>query len=452
MTIMSHDVAQRLAEFTVSTQLADLSPGAIMAAKQLTLKTVAGMLVGATMPAGRRIANFVKAAPDGEDTGVVGTELRASLWKAVFASAFFAHQSELEDDRLNTGTSWDITTVPMLVPLAEKHDLDGAEFTVACAVGLEVMARTCQFYPQGWLGLSIVPPSVGPAALAARVMKLDAAQTASAFGLAMSGVPLSYTNFGTDAHYFETSLQTLNGMVAAQSAALGLDSNPDLVRYLSGLLGPGKVTAAAILAGLGTEWQFREIWVKKYPCCFYNHRYIDGLLDITRKERIAFEQIERITAHVAPGAQEICNRPAPQTIGDLQFSYQHNLAAAAMDGDVSYAHIAEERIADPRFVQARTKVDVVIRKEWANDMPLHAPARLEIRMKDGRSFASERKYPTGTIEEPLTLDQVKALFHKFVGDRLPQAARRFVADALGDMDRLDRAGVRRLIQALQPAR
>ena len=445
---MSQEIANRLAEFTVNTKISDLSPGAIGFAKQLALKTVAGMLAGSAMPAGKKIAAFVKASPDGQETGVIGHDFRASLWKAVFANALFAHQSELEDDRLSTGTSWDITTFPMLFPLAEKIELSGAQMLEASVVGLEVMARTCQFFPQGHLGLSIVPPSVGPAALAARVLGLTAAQTASSFGLAMSGVPISYVNFGTDAHYFETSLQTLNGLIAAQSASMGLSSNPDLLLYLTNLLGKDRVNADDLIGGLGKTWQFQEIWLKKSPCCLYNHRYIDGLLDIVRKEDIKYEQIQSITVHAAAGSMEICNRPEPKTIGDLQFSYQHTLTSAAIDRDVNYKHIAEERIADPIYKAGRAKVNVVIHPEWVARLPLETPALLEIKLNDGKAFSSTRAYPTGTMKEPLTMDQVKALFHKFVGNVLPQAQKQYVADAVSNLDMLDKKDVKKLLGVL----
>jgi len=445
---MSQEVAHRLAEFTVNTRLSDLSPGAINSAKQLALKTVAGMLAGSAMPAGKKIASFVQSDPDAAQIGVIGCNFKASLWKAVFANAFFAHQSELEDDRLNTGTCWDITTFPILFPLAEKLELTGAEMLVASAVGLEVMARTCQFYPQGHMGLSIVPSSIGPAALAARVLKLNATQTASSFGLTMSGVATCYVNFGTDAHYFETSLQTINGLIAAQSASLGLSSNPDIVLYLTNLLGKDSVKVEDLVGNLGKVWQFQEIWLKKYPCCLYTHRYIDGLLDITRKEDIKYDQIQNITAHVAAGAMAVCDRPDPKTIGDLQFSFQHVLASAAMDRDVNYQHIAEDRIADPQFKAGRAKVRVVVHPEWVARMPVETPARVEVRLNDGREFSSSRAYPTGTSKEPLTMEYVKILFHKFVGQVLPDAQKQYVADALANLEQLDKKEVRKLLSVL----
>ena len=445
---MSQEIAKRLAEFTVDTGLSDISPGAVSFAKQLALKTVAGMLAGSAMPSGKRIAEFVKADPDGSKVGVIGCDFKASLWKAVFADAFFAHQSELEDDRLNTGTCWDITTFPMLFPLSDKLELSGAEMLVASVVGLEVMARTCQFYPQGHMGLSIVPSSIGPAALAARALKLNASQTASAFGLAMSGVATCYVNFGTDAHYFETALQTVNGLMAAQTATLGLSSNPDIVQYLTNLLGKDKVNVDDLIGNLGKIWQFQEIWLKKYPCCLYTHRYIDGLLEILTKQDIKYDQIDGITVHAAAGILEICNRPDPKTIGDLQFSYSHVLASAAMDRDVNYKHISEDRIADPLFKAGREKVKVVVHPEWVARLPMETRARLDVKLKDGREFSSERTYPTGTSKEPLTMEHVKALFHKFVGNVLPEAQKQYVADALSNLEALDRKEVMKLLGVL----
>ncbi len=445
---MSQEAANRLAEFTVDTRISDLAPGTINFAKQLALKTVAGMLAGSAMPAGKKIASFVQSDPDGAQAGVIGCNFKASLWKAVFANAFFAHQSELEDDRLNTGTCWDITTFPILFPLAEKLELSGAEMLEASVVGLEVMARTCQFYPQGHMGLSIVPPSIGPAALAARVLKLNAAQTASAFGLTMSGVPTCYVNFGTDAHYFETSLQTINGLIAAQSASLGLSSNPDIVLYLTNLLGKDRVKVEDLVGNLGKVWQFQEIWVKKYPCCLYTHRYIDGLLDIIRKEDIGYDQIQNITAHVAAGAMVVCDRPDPKTIGDLQFSFHHVLASAAMDRDVNYRHISEDRIADAQSKAGRAKVKVVVHPEWVARLPVETPARVEIKLNDGREFSSNRAYPTGTSKEPLTMEHVKTLFHKFVGQVLSDAQKHYVANALANLEQLDKKEVKTLLGVL----
>jgi 2-methylcitrate dehydratase PrpD len=80
------------------------------------------------------------------------------------------------------------------------------------------------------------------------------------------------------------------------------------------------------------------------------------------------------------------------------------------------------------------------------------PARLDVRLKDGRQFTRERKHVIGSPAEPLTLDQFKALFMKFAGDVLPEAELRWVADALVNLEQLDRGEVAKLMQSLMTQR
>jgi len=91
---------------------------------------------------------------------------------------------------------------------------------------------------------------------------------------------------------------------------------------------------------------------------------------------------------------------------------------------------------------------VVIHPEWVARLPLETPALLEIKLNDGKQFSSTRAYPTGTIKEPLTMDQVKALFHKFVGEVLPEAQKKYVADAVSNLEILDRKDVKELLGVL----
>ncbi|HIE17404.1 MAG TPA: hypothetical protein EYP71_04340 [Dehalococcoidia bacterium] len=445
---MGIEAVGELVRFAVRTRLVDIPDDITEFVKGLILKTVAGMLAGSSMPAGRKVAEFVREVGGLPEVGVIGCGLRVPLWQAVFADAFLAHASELEDDRFRSGTSWDITVVPVILPLAEKLKLSGEDIVEASAVGLEVLSRTSQFFPQGHMGLTVVPGSVGPAATAARALRLDEGQTRSAFGLAMSGVPVSYLNFGTDAHYFETALQSLNGLVAAELSKHGMSSNPDIVAYLARLLGEDRVDAKKIVDGLGVQWQLRDIWVKKYPCCFYTHRYIDALLGVMKEEDIPSGQIESVTVHVAEGAAEICNRPEPQSLGDLQFSFHHALAAAMLDKDVNFSHFTEDKIPEPRFKEARSKVKVVIHPEWASTFAMDTPAHIVVRLSGGRELLREKRYPLGSREEPLTKVEFRRLFHKFVSGILEPQQAEYAADALSNLEQLTKEEVENFIKTI----
>jgi len=428
------EIGRELAEFVVKTEFADLPDEVVEFSKGLTLKTVAGMTAGSVMPPGRRVARFIRERGGLPEVRVIGCDFKASLWNAAFTQAIFAHASELEDDRFNGGVSWDITIFPLIFPLAEQLRLSGKDLLVATAVGHEVHSRTCLFTTEH-RGLTVVPGAVGPAAAAAKALRLNVEETMSALGLAMSGVGISLPNFGTDAHYFESSLQCLQGLMSAELAKEGLTGNPDIGTYLINLLGEDKVTPQKIVEELGVRWVFREIWVKKYPCCFLTHRQIDLLLELVKEHGLSYEQIEEVETHAGPVDFDRCNRPEPETIGDLQFSFQHVLSAAMLDKDVNFAHITTEKIFAPKFKEARSKVKLVLHPDWPAVFN-SGVARVVAKLKDGTEFTKERKYPIGSPEQPLTKDQFKELYCKFVRGVIPEDRIERTASILLDLEKL----------------
>ena len=310
---MSTEIAQRLAEFSTRTRLEEIPAGTVEFTKGLCLKTVAGMLRGSGMPAGLKASRASRERAHAPEAGVIGSGFKTSLWNAVLNNAFFAHASELEDDRFGgLGTCWDITVLPVTFTFADKLQLSGRELMELSAIGLEVHARTCLFYPQGYLGMTVIPGAMGPAAAAARALALDAPQTVAALGLAMSAAPIAYASFGTDSHYFESAMQSLQGLIAAELAQQGATGNADIVTFMSNLIGKEKVNPAKFVENLGSEWMLNAIWIKKYPCCFYLHRYIDAYLELTAAEKFNADEIERITAHISQ-VDRVCDRPDPRT-------------------------------------------------------------------------------------------------------------------------------------------
>ncbi|MFC1929376.1 MmgE/PrpD family protein [Chloroflexota bacterium] len=408
---MNIQIGEQLAEFTTKTKLEDVPKETIGFAKELLLKTVAGMLAGSRYPTGKKMVKFIKERNQAPEVGVIGCGFKTSPWEAVLAHTIFAHASELEDDRFTPagGGSWDITVLPVTLALAEKTELSGKDFLEATIVGLEVHTRTCSF-PTGHIGFQIVPGAVGPAAGAARALGLGTKETTSALGLAMSTAPISSLNFGTDAHYFESAIHSLHGLMAAEAAKVGMSGNPEIGRYLRYMLGKDKVVPEVIVDNLGSKWCFPEIWIKKYPCCFGSHRQIDAVLDLIREHNLSYEQIGEIEVHISRG-DRVLDRPEPKTLGDLQFSFQHLLAAAMLDKDVNLNHFNDERINDAKLKEARAKVKVIVHDDWSPAL-LVAPALIVAKLKDGKQLTKERKYAVGSPQEPLTQEQVERLYNK----------------------------------------
>ncbi len=430
---MKKDISKKLVEFTFRTKYAALPEDVIEFTKLLLLKTVTGALAGSTKPSGQKMAKLIEGKKLPDEVSAIGGGFRTSLWEAVFLNSFYAHLSELEDDRVDESgaVSWDITVIPLLLPLAEKLGISGKELLEALVAGLEVHVRTCQFSP-GHLGQLLVPGALGPAAGAGKALGLNVHQLTGALGLAMSGIPLWLGSYGTEAHFFESALSCMQGMMAAEMAKTGLTGNADVVTYLTQYLGEDRVHPEKIVEDLGKRWMLKEICIKKYPVCFTQHRQIDMIIALKKKHNLSFEEVEIIEIHSQRSREEICNRPDPKNEGDLQFSFQHNLALAMLYGDVALAHINPEAVEEQKLKDARSKVKFVAAysptsTESSRQEPAHVaaysptapgpsmqePAHVVVKMKDGRIFTEDRKYPIGHPKDPLTTAQIQALCNKF---------------------------------------
>jgi 2-methylcitrate dehydratase PrpD len=288
---------------------------------------------------------------------------------------------------------------------------------------------------------------MGPSAGVAKALRLSEEETMAAMGLALSGVPVAYVSFGTDAHYFETALHSLQALIAAELAKSGLVGNPDIVTYMSNFIGKEKVIPEEFVANLGKEWRIHDIWVKKYPCCFHMHRHIDGFLEIVKEKNISYGQVENIKVHISH-LEEICNRSEPKTIGDLQFSFQNALAAILLDRDVNFSHIAEDKIHDPKYKEVRSKVEIIKHSDWLPKYAMETPARIEVKLKDGREFSKERKYAVGSPQEPLPMEQFKTLFIKFTKGIMSEEKIGWAADAIAHLEKLGVDDVQELNRVL----
>ncbi len=433
---MEKDFATQLAEFGLQTKYGDIPKDVLDFSKQLTLKTISGMLAGSAKPSGRKLARIIKEQKLPKQVGIMGSGFKTSLWESVFLHAYFAHASELEDDRFNggMGITWDITVIPLLFPLAEKLNLSGKAFLEALVAGLEVTVRTGMFSARH-LGLGQVPGAVGPAVAAARVLGLNTKETTGAMGLAMSGVPISVVNYGTDSHYFESALMSLQAIMAAQMAKRGLGGNPDLATFLTNYLGKERVAPEKMIEDLGERWDLSEIWIKKYPACFLQHRQIDSVIEMRKEHNLSYDDVKAIEVHTSL-AEKLCDRPEPKDERNLQFSFQHVLSSALLDGDVNLKHISEKAVNDPRFKEARQKVTMVYHPEFSIVF-LVAPSKVVIKMKDGREFSRERLFPIGDPKhDPLTPEQVQGLYAKFSKGILKEKDIAKVADMIWHLEDL----------------
>ena len=429
-------ITGELGHFVAGVNYADLPDESIYFAKALILKTVAGTVAGANCPNAQKVADLVRKRNLPEEVGVIGCGFKTSAWEGVLLNAFCGHASELEDvGHSPGGISWDITVIPLMLTLADKLKLSGKALIEAVAAGLEAHYRTCLPFDATPVGMVLPPTSaMGCAAAAAKALGLDARQTTAAMGFTLSCPSMAEASMGSDAHFLESSLHAMQGLIGAEMAVLGLTSNPDLTS-LKGMLADG-VSFDDVTADLGNRWFFEEIWIKKYPNCFLVHRQIDALLEIMRDEKLSSDEIQTVEVLTGPG-DACCDRPNPTTVGDMQFSFQHSLGVAMLKEKLSLDDFLPGAANDPDIKATRRKVSVTVDPDVPYTVSLSEPTTVVVKTTDGKTYSREKLSALGSPEEPLSREQFSDLYRHYASNGLTGENVEKTLDMLWDLEKLE---------------
>ncbi|MFT3816786.1 MAG: MmgE/PrpD family protein [Rubrivivax sp.] len=378
----------------------------------------------------------------------------------------------MDFDEGYAGAHFGCGAVGAALALARDRAVDGRELLAAIVAGYELGARVMDavgpyysrqdgravFSPVWGIATPVVYAAAGAAA---RLLKLDPAQTVQALALAGSNSPIPVGAVWSSAlalpntKYCDTGWCTVAGVLAALGAAGGSTGLPDLLDRDDGLL---RMVSAlhpapqALLEGLGERWRLREVLYKEWPCCGLIAGPMHNLLQIRRDADIDPRRIERIVAEV--GAAVLTPRfvnADPRTYVSLQFSLPHNLAMLLLGVPPGPQWLSAERARDPLVQALRAKVEV---REHPQPWPEPRPG-LDIRRKPSaitvvagaRTYRAETLVDAGEWKPPVWDDAaIVAKFHRQVA--APQADR-----IAGDVMRLqDLADLAPLLAALDAAR
>jgi 2-methylcitrate dehydratase PrpD len=435
----------RLAQFVLEATLDDVPADVVAFVKDLTLKTVSGMLAGARFAPGPQMIELIRAKGLPAKAPVIGCDVRTAEWEAVFLSNFIAHATETEDDRLKHGVAWDIAVVPVVLALAGPYRLTGRQVLEATIMGLEVHCRTADANAEH-LGLWCVPAAVGTAAAAARIKGLTHEQTMNAMGMALASAAVSEVNLGSDAHGFESAMQCLQAIAAVDAAQAGLTSNPRLRQFLERLVGPENVFPEVFLGGLWKSWSLMDINIKKYPACSSIHRPADALRELMSEDGFSGDDVVELVAEISP-YDTFNDRPDPISVNDAKFSYQHCLGAVLVDGNIDFSNITA--IDDPRYIEARHRVRLYVHADWSPLMHV-SPNAVTVRLADGTERRRERQEFKGSRADPLTHEEFVDLFRVFTDAILTVEEVDACVGLLGRLETLDNLDA--LLSIVAPAR
>jgi 2-methylcitrate dehydratase PrpD len=383
---MGAKTTRQIAEWVCKNNYEDIGAEVIDYTKLLALSHLGMTAAGTVMPFGKIILEYTKNNACKEEAGVIGGEFRTSAEYAALANGSLAHTTELEDDSFPEGL-YSCGAWPAVFAVGEKYKLSGKDIIEAHALGYEVASR---------IGLASLPAvvkgqlnaggclTIGSAAMAAKLMKMDVEKTTHALSIAASQGQGIARQTGSGAHLVEAGFADRNGICAAALAELGYTGNPTILEGRGGFMDLWSGQPDFDLP-LGEGFKVMDIGIKKYPCCYLQQRNIDGVLDLIAKHKISWEDVESIEHEINQTVSMYLKYAQPETGEDARFSLEHSTVACFFDKEVFLDSYTDEKARDARFKEARKKVKVTVHPEWPGGyFAFESP--LTIRMKDGREF------------------------------------------------------------------
>ena len=397
-------VARQLAEFLTRTTTADLPPQTLDHAAMAIASTIASAAYGTGIESARIIRTLAHdrgGRPDAPlwfDTGAKLPAANAAQANAVMSDAAASDDSDLRNI-VHAGTPLTATTLA----LAERDKADGETVLTAIVLGYEAAGRISEAITPGFRnrGFHGCLGAIFAATVAAgRMLRLDAPHMAQAIALSATSIGGLATAADTSvAREYHAGNATLLGINAALAAQHGYQAETSILEARRGFFeafgGIDGATAGAIATrDLGQSWDIvTDMAIKLVPGGHPYHALAEAGANAARTGNIAAADVESITIS-RPGMTALTGPLHPTDLIGMAHSPAYFVAAGVADGEFSWVHASEAKIADPVIhgLIDRVRVGAPPSDDAAR---YRQGATVTIRTHDGRLSTSTVYLPKG---------------------------------------------------------
>jgi len=283
--------AAALAEWSVGFRLED-APRAIRdEARKALLNSGATAIGGADIDHTQRALAFARSDGQRGPAHALVTGDALPVASAAFVNGVMVNALGQEETHIPSGTHPAETTAPIALAEAEAVGASGHELLKAFIVGMQVSGAIGGM-SLVWRGRELLaqPPSaygsVGAAAAAAKLRRLELDATSRAIGLAamFTAAPAESMRAGTGEYHYLKGMVAMHAHAAVMLATVGAQVAPSALEGPAGFyriwgnIPVAELEAIDIAAELRrrvTEWVAPDLSFKRYPVNYFNQPFID---------------------------------------------------------------------------------------------------------------------------------------------------------------------------------
>ncbi|MXQ14364.1 MmgE/PrpD family protein [Microvirga makkahensis] len=403
-----------LAEYIAGTLDRELPPEVAAETKHHVLDTLAAILSGSRLRAGRLAAAYVGPIGGAPEATVIGTSLAVPVVNAALANGMAGHADETDDSHLAGRFHPGCGIVPAALAIAERQDCSGTDLLRAVTLGYDIGARVTIA-----LGLRkpdtsrhsthSLGPAFGAAAAAAALLRLDPTQVRHVLSYSAqqaSGIPF----WQRDREHVEKAFDfggmgARNGVAAATMVAAGFSAVDDPLSGKHNLFTAfGEDPDPSLLtADLGARFEIMRASIKKWCVGSPIQAVLDAMTALVETYRLSAQDARRIIITMPDDRIHIVdNRTMPDVC------VQHLAALALVDGTVTFESSHDhERMNDPVIQSVRRLIELVPSAELTAAVPARQ-AIVEVETLDGRRLRHHAQAVRGTPENPMDRGEIEA--------------------------------------------
>lgn len=326
---------------------------------------------------------------------------------------------------------------------SEYAHAGGKDFMAALAIAYQVQCRLSDVAPVRAKGFDhTTQGAYAVAAGASKALGLDPAKIANA--IAISGTAynaLRVTRTG--------SLSNWKGL-AYPDTAFGATHATFLA--MRGITGPMEVFEGnkgwmdAITGRFELDWSrenleaVRRTSVKKYNAEFHSQSALEGALELRATHHVRPEDIEQVridifdVAYNIIGGGEEGDKQQVRTKEEADHSLPYMVAVALLDGDVSPAQYAPERIRRADVQSLLRNVSIQPDEALSKRFPTEMPCRISISLKDGRTLSIEKQDYEGFYTRPMSWEQAAAKFERLTTPCISASQRKSLIETVESLE------------------
>ncbi|MDI2587566.1 MmgE/PrpD family protein [Psychrobacillus sp. NEAU-3TGS] len=420
---MQKKFLEQMADYIESVSYERLGSEIIEISKLAIIDTIAVALAGWNEPSVEVIKKtYMKKSTTNVMASIWGELEKVPLEYAALINGTATHALDFDDVTPTILAHPSAPLVASIFTLGEYLEKSMKDILAAYVVGTEVMITLgkvmgFKHYDLGWHSTSTLG-TIGATAASGLLMGFNKETLQNAIAISASMAGGLQKNFGTMTKPLHVGLAAQHAIQAVLLAEEGLTANKEIFEergFFQAYTGSDSFVHLSkniqgTTFGGQHDYEVNGLSVKKFPCCYLTHRFIDGMLEIRKENNLTLSDVVEINVSVPPNGLTALIHHQPITGLQGKFSAEYTCLAALEDGEIQLNSFTDSMVQRDKIqklfgiVQLSEYEGEITDSEEIEKLPVY----VSVKTKEGEVIEKEVKHAPGSKGKPMNLEEYEA--------------------------------------------